>query len=121
MIKEIHSSETSVLLRPTRHHIPEEAILYIHRSEDLKYYEFKFVSVLTLLSNMLQSSMGGGGGMEHSTTFLVVGTRWIQVVRPYDVCLTPFGIRVSGAHWLGGLVGPRIGVENVQKVKILHC
>jgi hypothetical protein len=35
MNKAIHSSETSVLTRTTRHHIPEADILHSHRRETL--------------------------------------------------------------------------------------
>jgi hypothetical protein len=38
MMKAIHSSETSLLKRVTPSHIPEDAILHIHRRENLKIY-----------------------------------------------------------------------------------
>jgi hypothetical protein len=31
-------SETSVLIRPTRRHIPEDGILHSHHRENLKHY-----------------------------------------------------------------------------------
>jgi hypothetical protein len=38
MIDGIHFSETSVLTRATRRHMPEDSILPSHRCENLKYY-----------------------------------------------------------------------------------
>jgi hypothetical protein len=39
MMETIHSSETSVLIRATRRHIPEDGILRSHRRENIKSYE----------------------------------------------------------------------------------
>jgi hypothetical protein len=40
MIEETETSETSVLTRPTRRHIPEYGILHSDRHENLKSYVF---------------------------------------------------------------------------------
>jgi hypothetical protein len=31
------------------------------------------------------------------------------------------GDRVPGTHWIGGWVGPRVSLDAVEKIKILHC
>jgi hypothetical protein len=38
MMEDTHSSETSVLTRATRYHIPEDSSLHSHRCENLKSY-----------------------------------------------------------------------------------
>jgi hypothetical protein len=45
-------------------------------------------------------------------TSALVGVEWSSS-RPG--CFTP-GERVPGIHWLGGWVGPRIGLDDVEKV-----
>jgi hypothetical protein len=43
LMMEIRSSETSVLTRATRRHIPENGVLRSHRRENLKWYNGKMV------------------------------------------------------------------------------
>jgi hypothetical protein len=52
MMTEIRSSETSVLTRTTRQHIPEDGILHIHRRETLKSYIVLTVWTLFKRSNV---------------------------------------------------------------------
>jgi hypothetical protein len=44
---------------------------------------------------------------------LDLGTRWRLVVR-----FTP-GERDPGVHWIGGWVGHRTGLDNMEKIKFL--
>jgi hypothetical protein len=50
MIEAICSSETLVLWRATRHHIPEDGVLPNHRHENLKSYRFSLVIPIYLQS-----------------------------------------------------------------------
>jgi hypothetical protein len=33
----------------------------------------------------------------------------------------PPGEKAPGTHWIGGWVGPSVGLDAVEKRKILHC
>jgi hypothetical protein len=50
----------------------------------------------------------------YSFTILDIGTRWRWVVD-----FMPRPLYPSGTHWVGGWVGPRPGLVNVEKIKFL--
>jgi hypothetical protein len=54
----------------------------------------------------------------YSSTILDLGTRWRCVVSftPQPLYLIKIGL---GAHWIGGWVGPRTGLDIVAKIKTL--
>jgi hypothetical protein len=33
----------------------------------------------------------------------------------------PLGIEPPGTHWIGGWVGPRVSLDDVEERRILHC
>jgi hypothetical protein len=37
-----------------------------------------------------------------------------------DMFFTP-GVRATSTHWVGSWVGPRVSLEAVKNIKILHC
>jgi hypothetical protein len=37
------------------------------------------------------------------------------------LCRFTPGERAPGTHWIGGWVGPRFGLDAVEKRKIFHC
>jgi hypothetical protein len=44
-LKATRSSETSILTRPTRHHVPVDGILHIRRCERFEIYTIHFICV----------------------------------------------------------------------------
>jgi hypothetical protein len=74
-----------------------------------------FVSVL----NWLSTKLGGHRGeWRYSNTSFDLGTRWRLASRSFRFT---HGERAPGTHWIGGWVGPRIGLDAVVKRKILYC
>jgi hypothetical protein len=53
----------------------------------------------------------------HSSNILGLGTRWRSLVSFTPRPLSPSEI-AAGTHWTGGWVGPRTGLDNVEKRKI---
>jgi hypothetical protein len=60
------------------------------------------------------------GEWRFSSIFLDLCTTWRWVVSFTPLPLYP-GERTSCIHWTGGSVGPRFGLDAVEKRKILHC
>jgi hypothetical protein len=58
------------------------------------------------------------GEWRYSSTILDLGTRWRWVVSYTPRPLYPEEI-LPGTHWIGGWVGPRAGLDVVEKRKIL--
>jgi hypothetical protein len=75
------------------------------------------IHVLNYLSTMPWKHMRE---WRHSSTVLDLGTRWKWVVSFTPLPLYTRGKR-PGIQWRGGWVGPRVGLDAVEKRKILHC
>jgi hypothetical protein len=54
------------------------------------------------------------GEWRYSSTILDLGIRWRLVVNFTPQPLYP-GERAAGTHWIGGWVGPRAGLDAVEK------
>jgi hypothetical protein len=61
------------------------------------------------------------GEWRYGSTILDLGTRWRWVVSFTPRPLYLPGERAPGTHWIGGWVGPKVGVDTVEKRKISHC
>jgi hypothetical protein len=55
----------------------------------------------------------------YSSTILDLGTIWGWVVSFTSLQLYP-GERAPGTHWIGGWVGPTVGLDAMEKRQILH-
>jgi hypothetical protein len=60
--------------------------------------------------------MGVGGVVPPFLTFALDGGEWSASL---PCCFTP-GERAPSTHWIGGWVGPRAGLDAVEKRKIMH-
>jgi hypothetical protein len=58
------------------------------------------------------------GEWRYSSTILDLGIRWRLVVSFTPLLLYPRG-KSPGTLWIGGWVGPRVGLDAVEKKKIL--
>jgi hypothetical protein len=63
MMGAIRYSETSVLTRPTRHHIQEDGILHIHRQENLES-SLQPMEYIRSGCDCLAASIDNGNGIE---------------------------------------------------------
>jgi hypothetical protein len=66
MMEAVRSSETSVLSRATRRHIPEDGILHSHRRENLKYYTREEVFIFCYSDRGICLSTGKGEKSQES-------------------------------------------------------
>jgi hypothetical protein len=60
------------------------------------------------------------GEWRYSSTFLDIGTSWKCVAASRPCRFIP-GEGSAGTHSIGDRVGPRAGLDAVEKRKILHC
>jgi hypothetical protein len=60
---------------------------------------------------------GNGGIAPPFFTSALDGGEWLAS----RVCRFTPEERAPGTHWIGGCVGPRVGLDAVEKRKILHC
>jgi hypothetical protein len=60
------------------------------------------------------------GLWRYNSTFLGFGIRWRWVVS-FTPCSFTLGVRAPGTHWIGSWVGTRVGLDAVEKRKILLC
>jgi hypothetical protein len=85
----IHSSETSVLVRATRRHIPEDGILRSHRRENIKSYESRIA--MQLKCRYIEACQAvalyvSAVGQAISRQLRTVAVRVRAPVRPCGIC-----------------------------------
>jgi hypothetical protein len=70
-----------------------------------------------IIKKHMKTYWGSGSIAPPFLTSALDGGEWLAS------CLCRFtpGEGACGTHWIGGWVGPRVGLDTVEKRKILHC
>jgi hypothetical protein len=94
---------------------PESSLVCLQEPSTNPYPEPEESSPYLLPILSLWRCMGEGMG---SPTFLDLGTscRWVVSFIPWPLCPEE---RARGTHWIGGWVGPRAGLDDMEKWKFL--
>jgi hypothetical protein len=82
-------------------------------TEDIKRQSCTCAS---LIKHQAMKTWGSGG--IRSSMILDLGNSWMSVVSFTPLSLCPRGQKIH-THWIGGWVGPRAGLDDVGKRKIL--